>query len=112
MITNSQFEKLWASVVLPYFLGPCISSFLITIIIDGKAGFRRLKSQLLKWRIGIRWYLIAFLSVPIVVIPILIVFSLISEVFLPGILTTSNKVVLLVSGIATGLIFGGLMEEL
>jgi membrane protease YdiL (CAAX protease family) len=110
--TNSQFEKLWASVVLPYFLGPGISSLLMTIIIDGKAGFRRLKSQLIKWRVGIRWYLVALLSVPMVVIPLLIVFSLISEVFLPGILTTSNKVVLLISGIITGLLFGGVMEEL
>jgi membrane protease YdiL (CAAX protease family) len=46
------------------------------------------------------------------VTPILLGLSLTSPVFLPGILTTADKVGLILSGLVVGLIFGGLMEEL
>jgi len=43
---------------------------------------------------------------------ILLALSLTSSVFLPGILTTSNKASLLLFGLVVGLIGGGLLEEL
>lgn len=110
--TSAQFEKLWTIVVLPYFLGPSIASLLLTGLVHGRAGFRELLSRLLRWRVGARWYAIALLTTPLLVTPILLAFSLISPVFLPGILTSADRVSLILSGIVTGLIFGGLMEEL
>lgn len=110
--TSGQFEKLWPVVLLPYFLGPSIASLLLTGLVYGKAGFRELLSRLLRWRVGVRWYAVALLTVPFFTIVILFVLSLFSSVFLPGILTTDNRVGLMLSGIAAGLIFGGLMEEL
>ena len=110
--TSEQFEKLWPFVFLPYFLGPSIASILLTGLVYGKAGFCELLSRLLRWRVGVRWYAVALLTLPLFAMVILSALSLISPVFLPGILTTDDRVSLILSGIATGLIFGGLLEEL
>ncbi len=110
--TSEQFEKLWAIVFLPYFLGPSIASILLTGLVYGRTGFRELLSRLLRWRVGARWYAVALLTAPLLMTPILFAFSLISPVFLPGILTTTDKVGLILSGLVIGLILGGLMEEL
>lgn len=98
--------------VLLYFLGPALSSIILTGLVYGKSGFRELRIRLLKWRVGIKWYAIAFLTVPLLVTPILLIFGLISHTFLPSLFSTSDKINLVLSGIVTGLIFGGLLEEL
>jgi len=110
--TTEEFERVWTIVVLPYFLGPCLSGIILTYIVYGRKGISELRSQLLNWRVEPRWYAIALLTVPFLVVPLLLVFSQISPVFLPGIITTSDKASLIISGIISGLIFGGLMEEL
>ena len=110
--TSEQFEKLWTVVVLPYFLGPSVASLLLTGLVHGRAGFRELQSRLLRWRVGARWYAVALLTTPFLVTPLLLAFSLISPVFLPGIFTAADGVSLMLTGIVTGLFFGGLMEEL
>jgi membrane protease YdiL (CAAX protease family) len=110
--TSAQFEKLWTVVVLPYFLGPSVAGLLLTGLVHGRAGFRELLSRLLRWRVGARWYAVALLTSPLLVTPLLLAFSLISPVFLPGIITAADRVSLILSGVVTGLIFGGLMEEL
>ena len=110
--TSEQFEKLWPIVLLPYFLGPSIASILLTGIVYGRAGFRELLSRLLRWRVGARWYAVALLTIPILATAALFALSLISPLFLPGILTTDDRASLILFGIATGLIFGGLLEEL
>ncbi|HEY0606594.1 MAG TPA: CPBP family intramembrane glutamic endopeptidase [Herpetosiphonaceae bacterium] len=40
--------------------GPLISAILVTRIVDGRTGLRALWQQSTHWRIGVRWYLIAF----------------------------------------------------
>jgi len=110
--TSEQFAKLWPIVFLPYFLGPSIASILLTGLVYGKDGFRGLLSRMLRWRVGTLWYVVALLTAPLLVTPILLALSLKSPVFLPGILTTADRVGLILSGLAVGLVFGGLMEEL
>lgn len=110
--TNEQFQSLWTAVVLPYFLGPTIAGLLMTAITGGKAGFRKLLERLLKWRIKFKWYAVALLAAPLIVTPLLFMFSLYSPVFLPGIVTSDDKVTAIMTGIVTGVLFGGLMEEL
>jgi len=110
--TGEQFEKLWAIVFLPYFLGPSIASILLTGLVYERTGFRELLSRLLRYRVGARWYVITLLTAPLLMTPLLFTLSLISPVFLPGILTTTDKVGLILSGLVIGLILGGLMEEL
>jgi membrane protease YdiL (CAAX protease family) len=110
--TSELFLKVWPIVFIPYFLGPSLSSLLMTGIVYGRAGFRELLYRLFRWRVGTRWYAVALLTAPLLVTPILFAISLSSPVFLPGIVTTADRVSLLLTGIVVGLVFGGFFEEL
>ena len=110
--TSEHFNKMWPIVFLPYFFGPAMTSILLTGLVYGRVGLRELLSRLLRWRVGARWYVVALLTAPLLVTPTLLLLSLTSPVFLPGILTTTDKVSLLLSGVVVGLLFGGLLEEL
>jgi CAAX protease family protein len=109
---SGQFEKVWPIVFLPYFLGPTIAGILLTGLVHGRAGLRDLVSRLLRWRVGARWYAVALLTAPLTVTAILLALSLTSPEFIPSILTTADKVGLILTGIAVGLFEGGLLEEL
>ena len=110
--TSGQFAKVWPIVFIPYFLGPSMAGLLLTALVHGRVGFRELLSRMLKWRVNFRWHAVALLTAPLVIMPILLLLSLTSPIFLPDILTSANKVSLIVSGILIGLLFGGILEEL
>ena len=110
--TNEQFQALWTAVVLPYFLGPALAGLLMNVIIGGRAGLRELRDRLFKWRIGLKWYAIALLAAPLIVTPLLFIFSLYSPVFFFFFVTSADKVTAIMTGIVTGVLFGGFMEEL
>ena len=78
---------------------------------DCRAGYRSFLSRLGKWRVNIRWYAIALLIVPFLVVAILYLLSLASPEYLPAIFTANNKVSLLVTGTIMGLAVG-FFEEL
>jgi uncharacterized protein len=50
---------------LAHILGCALSAFLITGATEGRAGMRRLARRCLRWRVGVRWYLLALLGVPL-----------------------------------------------
>jgi len=110
--TQDQFAKVWPIVFLPYFLAPSLTSLLLTGLIYGRPGFRKLLSRLFKWRVNFRWYATALLTAPLLVTAILLALSLTSPSFLPQILTATGKVGLIMTGLVVGLIFGGFLEEL
>ncbi len=110
--TTEQTGTLVGLVMLAWFAGPSITSILLTALLDGKAGLRELLSRLLRWRVGIRWYVVALVAGPLVYMAGLLPLALFSHQFLPGILTTSDKASLLLFGIGSGLIGGGFLEEL
>ena len=85
-------------------LGPGVSGVLLTGFVDGRAGLRELRSRLLRWRVGGRWYAVALLTAPLVTILTLLALSLTSPAFLPAIITANDKASLLLPGIAVGLI--------
>jgi len=92
-------------------LGPSVASILLTGLTSGWAGFRELISRLLRWRVNIRWYAVALLTAPLSTIVVLLTLSLFSREFLPGIITSDNKITLLLAGIVGGLMVG-FFEEL
>ena len=98
-------------VYLAMLAGPSVAGLLLTGLVDGKAGFRELVSRLLKWRVGARWYAAALLTAPLLMTAIPFALSLISPVFLPGIVTTDDKASFLLVGIVAGLLVG-FFEEL
>jgi len=109
---SEEATKLWPIVYLPYFIGPILSSLLLTGLINGKEGYRELRARLTKWRVDARWYAAALLTAPPLILAILSVLSLTSSEYLPAIVTTSDKVGLVITGIMIGLVFGGFMEEM
>ena len=109
---SEEAAKLWPIVFLPYFVGPILSGLLMTGLVHGRDGYRELRARFTKWRVGARWYAVALLTVPLLIIPILSVLSLTSSTYLPAIVTTADKAGLVISGVMIGLVFGGLMEEM
>ena len=47
-------------------LGPTLSALIMTATTEGRAGIRRLLRRIVLWRVGLRWYLFAFIGVPLV----------------------------------------------
>jgi len=92
-------------------LGPSISSLLLIGLVYGRLGFRELLSKLCRWQVDLRWYAIAILTSPGLVAATLLPLSLCSPKFVPGIVTSSDKASLLVSGLLAGILVG-IFEEL
>jgi uncharacterized protein len=92
-------------------LAPTVAGILLTALVDGRPGFRELRSRLLRWRVGFRWHLVALLTAPLLMTATLVALSIKSPVFLPAIATTDDKAGLLVTGIGVGL-WVGFFEEL
>lgn len=64
--------------------GSSVAGLLLTSLVHGRAGFRELRSQLLTWRVGARWYAIALLTAPLVATTVLLGLSLANPIFLPA----------------------------
>ena len=103
--------KRLALVMLAWLAGPSVASILMTGLVHGRAGFRDLLTRMTRWRVGARWYAVALLTAPLLVTAVLLALSLGSPAFLPTILTTSDKVALLLMGMV-GTVVGGIFEEL
>jgi len=108
--TNEQ-EILLPIVFLALLAGPSIAGTLLTGLLHGRTGFRSLRARLLRWRVDARWYAIALLSAPAIVLVILFALSQISSDYLPDIFTTADPGPLLLIGLSYGLL-AGLFEEL
>jgi membrane protease YdiL (CAAX protease family) len=92
-------------------LGPPVAGILCTMLFSGTTGLRKLLVRLSRWRICGRWYVVALLGAPLIQGGVLVVLSLISPVYLPSIVNSSDKTGLLLTAIVYGLV-GGLVEEL
>jgi len=103
-------ENLLPIVVLLLAIGPVFSGILLTALLDGRAGLRDFATRLLRWRVGLRWYALAFLLTPLLALITLLGLSVFSPVFAPGILVSADKTGLIISALAAGLV-AGLFEE-
>jgi membrane protease YdiL (CAAX protease family) len=69
--TWGYFWLIWAPLGLPDSLialggfGPAVSAFLVLAITSGKRGVLRLLRSIVHWRVGVQWYLVALLGVPV-----------------------------------------------
>lgn len=104
-------EALLPFVYLATLAGPSVAGILLTGLVDGRDGFRELASRLCKWRVNVRWYVVAFIIAPLLMTVILLALSPISPVFIPAIFTTESKAGLLLTGILMGAVVG-FFEEL
>ncbi|PKV52846.1 CAAX prenyl protease-like protein [Aquimarina sp. MAR_2010_214] len=109
--TAKQFDKLLPIAMIPYLFGPSIAGFVMLGITKGKKGFKMLFKKLVKWRLGTRLYLIAIFTIPILSIISLFILNQFSEVYTPDIITTDDKITLILSGLIYGIVGGGILEE-
>jgi membrane protease YdiL (CAAX protease family) len=71
VLTWGYFWLIWAPLGLPDPLialggfGPAASAFLMLAITSGKLGVLRLLRSIVNWRVGVRWYLVALLGLPV-----------------------------------------------
>ena len=49
-------------------LGPILSGFIMTGVIEGWPGIGRLVRRIVRWRVGLQWYLFALIGVPAVMV--------------------------------------------
>jgi uncharacterized protein len=96
---------------LAFLAGPCVAGILLAGLVHGKAGLRDLRSRVFAGRAGVRWYLVAILTAPLLSTVILLALSLISPRFLPAIITANDKAFLVLFGIVAGLMVA-ILEEL
>jgi CAAX protease family protein len=109
--TSAQVERLMPLVILAFLVGPALGGPMLTGLLYGRAGLRELLSRLLKWRVAARWYAVALLTAPLLMMAVLLALSLFSREFVPGIITSDDRATLLLIGIATA-VAAGFFEEL
>ncbi len=91
--------------------GPLISGILSVYLIDGKDGFKRLVSNLIRWKIELRFYIIALFTAPVLTIVTFLTFSLFSPKFIPAIFSSEGKLMIIIGGLV-GALVAGFFEEL
>src|SRR5215217_2290712 len=47
---------------LSTFTGPLLAAVLVTAATEGREGLRQLRRRILRWRVGVQWYLVALLA--------------------------------------------------
>jgi uncharacterized protein len=105
-ITKEQMEAVLPVAIVAMLLGPSASGLLMIGLVDGKAGFRDLRSRLGRWRVGARWYVIALLLAPLLIMAVLLALSVISPVYLPGVFTRDDKMARLLLGLVAAVVTG------
>jgi hypothetical protein len=70
-------------VVLTLTIGPILTSLVLISIIDGKNGLREFLSRLFRWRVSVRWYIIALLITPVFALVTLLALSSTSPLICP-----------------------------
>lgn len=111
LASGKTFDVRHMAFAYPFMLaGPSLAGILLTGLVSGRAGVRELLYRLLRWRVGVCWYVMALLTAPLAMMAVLLALSLFSSQFFPRIVTSNDKVFLLSYGIATGLMVGIFQE--
>jgi uncharacterized protein len=61
-------------------MGPTLSAFIMTGATEGREGIRRLLRRIILWRVGLRWYFVALVGIPAIIV--------LSTLVLPGALAS------------------------
>jgi membrane protease YdiL (CAAX protease family) len=104
--------RLFPFTLAALFAGPSIAGVVMTSLVSGGPGLRDLLGRFCHWRAGAAWWAAALLTGPVLVAAVLFGLSLYSPDFTPGLLTTEDKLGLILFGFGWGLVGGGLLEEL
>jgi len=103
-------SSIFLAVVLVTLIGPILAGILTTVVAYGRQGLHEIASRLFQWRVEARWYAVALLTAPLTVFGALFALSLFSPAFVPGIISATDKLPLVVFALVVS-IFGPLCEE-
>ena len=95
------------SVLLVFFamlIGPSLTSLALTTLLEGKPGLAALLTRWRQGRVPPRWYAVALLTTTLLLLLIGAMLSLVSPVFIPSLIASSDKGTVL----AFALVVGGL----
>lgn len=74
-----------ALVMLMMLMGPSVAGVLVTAIVSGRDGLRELGMRMRRWRVGGRWYAVAVLTTPVVLLGVLYALTvLVSPAYRPA----------------------------
>ena len=88
--------------------GPLVAALILTFRIEGKRGVKELLARAVQFKLGFKWYLIAFLTFPIILGGSLVL----SGVPLAQIVTETNPAILFVGFFVVFFTTGSIQEEL
>lgn len=95
-------SSLFGLAIIAMLTGPTVASVVLTWRLAGRAGVRKLFNRLCLWRVGVRWYVLALLTAPVVVLAVNLGLWLTSSAFRPPILSDEATAVALLAGLGVG----------
>jgi len=104
---NEPPEWVFLLVVLGIY-GASGAGFIMTGLVDGKPGVRKLLARVRNWRVGFQWYLVAFLAVPILILAGMALYSFLGNPTGPFV---PSRLPALLLGAIPLIFFGPLGEE-
>lgn len=109
--TSVIFENYGPIALIPFLFGPMTIGFYGIVTLYGKEGMKNFYKCLTNWRINPKWYLFALFTIPTFITLWLLLLNAFSDSYMPEYFNQENKVVFVVTGILTGLIGAGILEE-
>ena len=109
--TTPTSDPRFAYAVLAMLAGPSVTGIALTAMASGRTGLGDYVERLLRWRVAARWYLAGLLTAPALMTATLLLLSVGSSAYLPGVVTSDHKTSLLFVSLAVGL-SAGFFEEL
>jgi membrane protease YdiL (CAAX protease family) len=96
--------------VLAPFAGPTLAAFVMTAVLQGRAGVRALLARLVQWRFGLPWYVVALAG------PLLLVMLAVAAVYGPAVLPPLHEQGLQIGAaylitLVVNLFIGGILGE-
>jgi uncharacterized protein len=71
-------------VALPMLFAPGLAAISLTALVEGKAGLRAMWARMTRWRVELRWYALAVVALPLLLLAILYTLgALVSPVYAP-----------------------------
>lgn len=96
-------SSLFGLAIIAMLTGPTVASLVLTWRLAGRTGIRELFGRLRLWRVGVRWYAVALLTAPVVVLAVNLGLWLTSSSFRPPILSEEASAIALLAGLGVGM---------
>lgn len=74
-----------AIIIVAATFGPTLGAFVMTGVLEGKAGVVRLLRRYVQWRVGIQWYAFVLLGIPLIIV--------LGTIVIPGALATFQPII-------------------